>query len=204
MHLRRRAVLGALIPVVLVLVAACGSGSATKAPAAPTPAPAAATPAATTPAATIPAAAASAPGGVPAGGPEADEMVTAEMAASIIGGSPTKMSIPGAAGAPGVMSLAAYSNTDGDNVTVLVQRIPGGFAAGMLQIAIQAAGANGELKPLSGLGDSAGQVTNEHDATVAFAKGNTLVVIQASDSASSGADIEAKLEALAREIIGKL
>ncbi len=194
MNLQRRAVLAGLIPAMLVLLAACGSGTATKAPVTAAP----------TPAATIPAAPASAAGGVPAGGLDASTVVTAEMAASIIGGSPTKMSIPATPGAAGVMSISGYTNTDGDDVTVLVERIPGGFAAGMLQMAIQSAGANGDLKPLTGLGDSAGSVVNEHDATVAFAKGNTLVVIQASDSGSSGADIEAKLEALARQIIGTL
>lgn len=93
---------------------------------------------------------------------------------SIIGGSPTKMPISSAAGAGSVMSISGYSNADGDEVIVLVQRIPGSFAAEMLQLAMQTAGAQGDLKPLTGLGDSAGSVVNEHDATVAFTKGNTL------------------------------
>ena len=196
MKLRSRLLRGGLIPVVLLSLVACGGTAATSAPAtraAATPVPTTAAPAPTTPAA-----------GGGGGGLDAGALVTAEIAGSIIGGTPTRINLPGGVAGGAAMSVVAYTNTGADNMTVLVEQIPGTFATGMLQAAIQSAGGQGDLKPVSGLGDSAGQVTNEHDATVAFAKGNSLVVLAAAVDALSGADIEAKLEALARQLAGTL
>ena len=102
------------------------------------------------------------------------------------------------------MSVASYTNAAGDGVTVLIEPVPAGIGASVMQAAIQAAGAKGELTPLSGLGDSGGKVVNDHDATVAFTKGSNLVVLYASAAGSAGADIESKLENLGRQIAGKL
>ena len=204
MKLRSPLLRGGLIPVLLLSLVACGGTAATSAPG--TRAPATPAPTASAPAPTAAAPAPTTPGAVGggAGGLDAGALVTAEIAGSIIGGTPTRINLPGGVAGGAAMSVVAYTNTGGDNMTVLVEQIPGSFATGMLQAAIQSAGGQGDLKPVSGLGDSAGQVTNEHDATVAFAKGNSLVVLAAAVDALGGADIEAKLEALARQLAGTL
>jgi hypothetical protein len=196
---RTRLAAGWFVSAMMILIAACGGGSATTAPTA-TPA------AAASQAASSPAAVASLPtvtggGGLP-GALDAGTIVTADMAASIIGGSPTKVVIPGLGG-PG-MGLVAYSTATGDTVTVLVEQVPGGIANAGLQAAIQAAGAQGSLTSISGLGDAAGKVVATYEATVAFVKGSNLVVIVASSSTTAGTDLEPKVEAVARQVAGKI
>ena len=192
MSSRSRLVLGGVAAVIVLSVAACGGSSATKAPGATTP----------TTAPVAPTAAQGGGGGGGAAAVDAGSILTQEVATSIIGGTVTKISIPGTQGSP--MSIASFTNTTGDSIVVMVQSVPTGAGAGMLQAAIKAAGAQGDLQVLNGLGDAAGKVINDHDATIAFAKGDTLVVAYASADASSGSDIEAKLEALAKQIAGKL
>ena len=131
--------------------------------------------------------------------PDASVLVTAEMAAAVIGGSPTKFDLPGIPGGSGV-SIASYLTTSGDNLTVYIQAIPGAVTAAELQAAMALEGTNGDMTPVSGVGDAAGKVVKDHDATLAFVKGNVIVVIGASASAQSGADLESKLENLAKQI----
>jgi hypothetical protein len=187
---------GGLVAAAILAVAACGGGTATPAPtAAPTAAPQVSVP----PVATAPGGGGG--GGAPAAAADASAILTADMAASIIGGSPTKAMVA----TPGTgVSLVSYTNSNGDDVTVLVEAVPAGFAGTMLQAAIAGAGAQGQLQPLSGIGDAAGKVIDDHDATVAFAKGSTLVVIHASADGVAGSDLESKCEALARQIAGRL
>ena len=197
MHFRPRLGHAGLLAAAVMLLGACSSGAATSAPTA-APRSAAAT------AAPIP----PAPTGTPTAGGQtgtvdANGYLTPEVAASIIGGTPTRVAVPGNIGAGG-MSLASYANPAGDNVTALVQPVPPGAGASMLQVAIQAAGAQGELQPLSGLGDAAGTVTGAHDATAAFTKGDILVVVYASAAAAAGTDLLARLETVARQIADKL
>lgn len=184
---------------ITVVVAAC-SGGATSAPSAAAGSPSAAA-ASAMPSISIPSAFASALASAAGTAPDAATLVTADMAASVIGGSPTKvtppMSIPN-------VSLASYGTSGGDSVTVFVEVIPGGLASAQLQAAIAMAGAQGQLETVSGLGDAAGKVVDANEATVAFVKGNDLVVISAQSGSASGSDLEPKVEALAQQVAGKM
>jgi hypothetical protein len=179
-------------------VAACSSG-ATSAPSAATGSPSAAA-ASITPSISIPSALASALASAGTA-PDAATLVTADMAASVIGGSPTKvtppMSIPN-------VSLASYGTSGGDSVTVFVEAIPGGLASAQLQAAMAMAGSQGSLTPVSGIGDAAGKVVDANEATVAFVKGSNVVVISAQSGSASGSDLEPKVEALAQQVAGKM
>jgi len=187
MPVRPRPMFGTLFAVVVLAVAACGgSGSTTQ---------------------TSTAAPTAAGGGqatsAPAGGGgavDAGTILTSDVAVSIIGGTVTKLPIPSV----NAMSIVAYSNTSGGSVTAIVESVPAGTGTALMQAAVQAAGAKGELQTLGGIGDAAGKVVNANDATVVFVKGNTLVVVYAQSDASSGSDLEAKLESVARQIEGTI
>lgn len=184
--------LGGLIAAIVLTAAACsGGGTATPAP----------TSASTGAGGGGGGQATNAPAGGGGGGAvDAASILTPDAAGSIIGGTVTKRPIP----ATGGMSIVLYTNTTGDSVTALVEHVPGGTTAEMMQAGIGAAGARGELQTLSGLGDAAGKVVNANDATVVFVKGDTLVVVHAEAAASSGSDLEPKLESLARQIQGQV
>jgi len=194
--MRSRLFIVGLIAVASMSLAACGGNSPTNPPATQTAGSPEATPT------TAPG------GGTPDNGgggsaPDAGAIVTADMAASIIGGSPTKVDMPGnPAGGP--VAIASYLNTNGDDVTVLVEVVPGGFAATALAAAMAAQSGSNDMVPVSGLGDSAGKVVDATSATLAFVKGDTIVVIAASASGSTGLDLELKLEAVARQILSRL
>jgi hypothetical protein len=181
----------------LLSIAACGGGAATTAPAVvPTPTPTSA--ASTQAAATLPIV----PGATgTTGSVDAGAIVTAEMAGTIIGGTLTKTNGPGVGTA---MSIVLYSNATGDTVTALIEQVPSGVGGTMLQAAVQAAGAQGTLEAISGLGDAAGKAVTANEATVAFVKGANLVVIAASASAMAGADLEPKVESVAQQVAGRL
>jgi len=202
--LRTGLVMGGLVAAALVTFVGCGS-SATTAPATPTAAAATPAPAASVaaPSTATGAGASAAAGGAQGGSQDAASLVTADMAASIIGGSPTAVTLPGNI-AGGVSSIVSYANTNGDDVTVLVERIPGLGGAAALQAALQMAGAKGDLQSLSGLGDAAGKVVGTNDATVVFTKGGAIVVLGASASGMTGSDLESKLENLAHQVAGKV
>jgi hypothetical protein len=191
---RPRLAAGVLSAIMFSIAACGGSGSATPTAGTSTTAAAASEPAASVPA----------PGGSggTSGSLDASTLVTADMAASIIGGTPTN------AGGPGVgtqaMSVAVYRNAAGDTVTVLVEQVPGGIANAELQAAISAAGAQGSLQAVSGLGDAAGKVVTASEATVAFVKGSNLVVISAMATTMAGSDLEPKVESVARQVAGSL
>ena len=197
MTTRRRLAAAGLLSALLLSIAACGGGAATTAPAVvPTPTPTSA--ASTQAGATLPIA----PGATgTTGSVDAGTIVTAEMAGTIISGALTKTNGPGVGTA---MSIVVYSNATGDTVTALVEQVPSGLGGTMLQAAIQAAGAQGALETISGLGDAAGKAVTANEATVAFVKGVNLVVIAASASAMAGTDLEPKVEALAQQIAGRL
>ncbi len=188
-----------LAVAILLAVSACSSSSATSAP---TTAASVAGPsdAASAPPIEIPSALASAlgPG---ASMPDPSTLLTADQAASIIGGSPTPVTLP--LSIPN-MSIASYENTDGDSVTVFVEAIPGGLASVQLQAAMAMAGAQGDLQTISGLGDAAGKDVTDSEATIAFVKGSTIVMMQASSGTLAGSDLEPKLEAIARQVADKL
>ena len=131
----------------------------------------------------------------------ASTILTADVAAAIIGGTPTLQ--PGSMNL-GPISLASYATDSGDNVTVWVEAVPGGIEQAAIQAAIQQEGTSGDMQAISGLGDAAGKVVSDHDATVAFAKSNTIVVVSASVAAMAGTDLEPKVEAVAQQIAAKL
>lgn len=191
-----------LAGVILIAIAACSGGATASPSGGSSPSAAAAsTGASSAPSISIPSALASALASAAGTVPDAATLVTTDMAASVIGGSPTKVSPPMTI--PNV-SIASYSTTGGDSVTVFVEAIPGGVASAQLQAAIAMAGAQGQLQPVSGIGDGAGKVVNANDATVAFVKGNTLAVVQATSQSSTGSDLESKLEAIAKQVASKL
>ncbi len=190
--MRRQVLVGGLVSAALVALAACGGGSATTAPGATA-----------APSAAVSEPSAAAPSTGQTGGLDAGALVTADMAASIIGGSPTKVEMPtGATG--GAMSVASYSIPSGDDLTILVERLPGMTGSLALQAAIAQQGSNGNMQAVSGIADAAGKVVNDHDATLAFVKGDTIVVLAANASGSAGSDLESKLESLAKQLVGNL
>jgi hypothetical protein len=197
----KRVLIGAILSAAVLALAAC-SGSATPAPAAGSSAAPGGGASSTLPSFAFPSFAL--PSGLGGGGTgtfDASTVLTADVAASIIGGTPTLL--PGSLNV-GPMSLLSYGTASGDNVTVLVEAIPGGVGQAAIQAAIQQAGATGDLQPISGLGDTAGATVSDHEATVAFAKNNTIVVISATVAALAGTDLEPKVEAVAQQIAGKL
>lgn len=132
---------------------------------------------------------------------DASTILTADIAASIIGGTPTLQ--PGSMNL-GPISVATYGTDSGDDVTIYVETIGTALQSAAIQAAIQAEGTNGDMTPISGLGDAAGKVVEDHKATVAFAKNGTIVVVEASVASQAGTDLEPKVEAIAQQIAGKL
>jgi hypothetical protein len=131
----------------------------------------------------------------------ASTILTAAVAASILGGTPTLQ--PGSMNL-GPISLATYATDSGDDVTVYVETIGSGLESAAIQAAIQAEGTNGDMTPISGLGDAAGKVVGDHNATVAFGKNGTIVVVEASVASQAGTDLEPKVEAIAQQVASQL
>ena len=131
----------------------------------------------------------------------ASTILTADVAASILGGTPTLQ--PGSMNL-GPISLATYGTDSGDVVTVYVETLGTGLEAAAIQAAIQSEGTTGDMTPISGLGDAAGKVVGDHEATVAFGKSGTIVVVSATVAAQAGTDLEPKVEAVAQQVAGQL
>jgi hypothetical protein len=131
----------------------------------------------------------------------ASTILTADVAASILGGTPTLQ--PGSMNL-GPISLATYGTDSGDVVTVYVETLGTGLEAAAIQAAIQSEGTTGDMVPISGLGDAAGKVVGDHEATVAFGKSGTIVVVSATVAAQAGTDLEPKVEAVAQQVAGQL
>jgi hypothetical protein len=132
----------------------------------------------------------------------ASTFLSADVAATIIGGTPTLQ--PDSMNF-GPVSLAAYGTDNGDNVAVYVETLGSGLEAAAIQAAISSQdGGSGDMTPISGLGDAAGKVVGDHEATVAFGKSGTIVVVSATVDAQAGTDLEPKVEALAQQIAGQL
>jgi hypothetical protein len=182
----------------VISIAACGGGTATTPPAVvPTPTPAASAQAALT-LPPLPGFSFSTGGN---GAVDPSTIVTMDMASTIIGGTLTKtLGNLGAAG----LGTVVYSNAAGDSVSVIVEVVPGGFSTAALQAAMQYAGSQGSLVPISGLGEAAAKEVTANGATVAFVKGSNLVLIEATSSTTAGTDLEPKVESLAQQVAGKL
>jgi hypothetical protein len=132
------------------------------------------------------------------GGKDPSTLLTSDAAATILGGPVT--AVPGAA----TPISASYQTTAGDTVTIFLESMPGTVTTALLQSALAQANANGDLTPISGLGDAAGKEVDDSSATVGFAKNGTLVIINAESSTQKGSDLEPKLETLAQQIVGQL
>jgi hypothetical protein len=131
----------------------------------------------------------------------ASTILTADVAASVLGGTPTLQ--PGSMNL-GPISLATYGTDSGDEVTVYVETLGTGLEAAAIQAAIQSEGTTGDMTAISGLGDAAGKVVGDHEATVAFGKSGTIVVVSATVAAQAGTDLEPKVEAIAQQVAGQL
>jgi hypothetical protein len=184
----RQALIGGLVTAALAALVACGGGSAATAPGTD---------------AVNPNPQSSSAGAGQGGAADAGSLLTAEMAASVIGGSPTKVDLPVQPGG-GVASLASYATASGDDVTILIERLPGLSGSVALQAALTQQNTSGEMQAVSGVGDAAGKVVSDHDATLAFTKGDSIVVLAAKADGMTGGDLESKLESLARQIAGNL
>jgi hypothetical protein len=126
-------------------------------------------------------------------------MLTADAATSILGSPATAV--------PGLNTpiSASYADAAGDSVTVFIEALPGAMNQTLLTAALSQANADGSLVAISGLGDLAGKEVSDTSATVGFAKGGTLVILNAeSSSTQKGSDLEPKLESLAQQIAGSL
>ncbi len=136
--------------------------------------------------------------GALAGSVDISTLVTADMAASVIG--------TGAALVPGTSTpiTASYATPAGDTLTIFVESLPGVVQQAILNSALSQANANGQLQPVSGIGDIAGKEVSDNSATVGFAKGGTLVIIEANSTTAAGTDLEPKVEALAQQVAGSL
>jgi len=199
----RRLLLGGILPTAVLVFAGCSS-SATAAPTATpaaTPAPGAASnnplPSFVLPSFALP----SGLGG--AGSVDPTTLLTADAASSILGGTATLL--PGGI-TTGPVSTISYATASGDNVSLLVESFPGGIAASVMQASLQAAfTAKGStsMEPISGLGDVAGKSVSDHEATVAFIKNGTLMLMTATSATQAGSDMEPKLESLAQQLVGK-
>ena len=198
MHVHRRFLTPAFVVIGLLLVGGCGSSSTQTAPPTPVPTP-------VEPSIAIPSEIAAGMG-LPSfglsGGPDPSTIVSTDMAASVIGGTPQKVTLPSMPQAIG--NLVSYANANGDTLTVLVEKLPGTIPAAALEAAITAEGAQGSFEAVSGIGDIAGKTVSSTDATIAFAKGSLIVVVSATSGSASGAQLEPKVESLVREISGKL
>jgi hypothetical protein len=140
-------------------------------------------------------------GGAGTASVNASTILTVDVATSILGGTPTLQ--PGSMNL-GPISLASYGTDSGDTVTVYVETIGTTLEAAAIQAAIQQEGTAGDMVPISGLGDAAGKVVGDHEATVAFGKGGTIVVVSATVAAQAGTDLEPKVEAVAQQVAGQL
>ncbi len=135
-----------------------------------------------------------------AGAPDVASLVTADMATSIIGGSPTMVTPP--ISIVGV-SVASYETTGG-SVTVYVQQVAASAGKTQLEAAVAMAGAERGMQPVNGIGDAAGEVVDSQTATVAFVKHGTLVAITGHAGDSTGIDLEPKVVSVAKEVAGRL
>jgi hypothetical protein len=144
-------------------------------------------------------------GGTTAGGgggavTDANSALSQDAAASIIGGNVFKTGMPTTQG----VSLAAYSNSSGGRVTAVFEKVPAGVGAAIMQAATGAAGTHGNLQTFSGLGDAAGKVVNANDATIVFVKDDKLVALYATNPTTSGTDLEARLQSVAQQVLGRM
>ncbi len=135
--------------------------------------------------------------------PDMTTLVTADDAATVIGGTPTKMNLPAGFTIPNA-SVAIYKS-DGGTVTAIIEKIPSmTIDLKLLDTAIQLANAQGNLTTVDGLGDVAGKEVTANQATYAFAKGNTIVIVAADSTTATGADLDPKLLTIVQALAGKV
>jgi hypothetical protein len=134
--------------------------------------------------------------------PDACVLVTQAQASAIVGTDVTNQT--GAAGAgTGTTTTCAYaSSTTGAIVIVAAARIPTGSSQAALRQALfnQVSG----LQAISGIGDSAGEAKSANNVSIAFSKGDTVVILQATSPTLSGDSMAPKLESLAKTVAGQV
>ncbi|MGH2512635.1 MAG: hypothetical protein ACRDGQ_08115 [Candidatus Limnocylindrales bacterium] len=136
--------------------------------------------------------------GALSGGKDPAALLTADMASSVLG------SAASAVPETSTPITASYATAGGDTMTIFIESIPGGLPQAALNAGLAQANGSGDLQPISGLGDTAGKQVADNSATIAFAKGNTMVVLDATSSTLAGSDLEPKVEAIAQQIAGGL
>jgi len=110
------------------------------------------------------------------------------------------------ASGPGTCVYADETPSGAGNSAVVVIEPAGQVSAAIIQMALQQQEKNGSgnFQSISGIGDTAYSETDAHGAGIAFAKSNTLVVVAASSSTKSGADVLSALQSVASRIAGQV
>jgi hypothetical protein len=157
----------------------------------------------------VPSAPGSAAGGGQGGALDAGSILTAKMAASVIGDSPVEgggvgFNLTGPP-VPGLTSVV-YVTSSGNVISIIIARNPGVSSLAALQAAMNRQGGNGQLQLVSGIGDIAAKVVGGQTggAGLVFVKGDNFVELVAAAANLTASQLESKLEAVARQIVGKL
>jgi hypothetical protein len=129
--------------------------------------------------------------------------MSASTASQISGGTVVKLS---GTTAGGVSQCSYADSASGAGAAAIIENIPGLAGSAALQAAMSQAahGGSSSAQPVSGIGDTALKEVESNGATVAFAKGGTLVVVAVYGSKRDGNSIESDLESLAKQIAGQL
>jgi hypothetical protein len=135
--------------------------------------------------------------------PDSCTVVSAD-AANQVTGSTAMVKLTGTT--QGGISECIYDDTgSGAGVSVIIEQIPGLATQAILQASIaQASHDNSGSEPVSGIGDQALKQVQSNGATVAFVKGNTVVIVGASGSSRTGDAIETDLETICKTIAGQI
>jgi hypothetical protein len=146
------------------------------------------------------------PGGGTATGLDSCTILTQSVAASLSGDS-TVAKVSGST--VGSLSMCIYTSptaTGGGAASITIESVPGGSALvnAAMQAAINQDAHGGNAQPVTGIGDTAFKVVSASDATIAFAKGGSFVVIGAGSITRSGASMETDLESLAHMVAGQV
>jgi hypothetical protein len=135
--------------------------------------------------------------------PDACTILSQSVASQLTGSNVSKISSQSS----GSVSLCLYADTStGATAEMLIESYPGVASSTVLSGAIAQAGRNGSsgTQPVSGLGDSALKEVESNAAVVAFAKGGTIVLVEAVSPGRTGASIEPDLEGICHQVAGQV
>ena len=131
-------------------------------------------------------------------------------AATLTGDSSVASVSSGGAGIAGagtcIYADVTSSSGAGNGAVIVVEPVPGVVSAQVLQAALaaQAKNGNSNFQTVSGLGDAAYSETTDHNGSLVFAKGSTLVVISVTSNTKSGTDLLSAIQSIASNIAGQL